>query len=199
MTNFNNKEEILLGNNFKLFLNKKLGNGSFGEIYRGENIKTKKPIAIKCEKVKEDHLSLLKTEISILNFLQGGIGIPKIYEFISSLKYNFMIFELLGLNLDELFKICKKNFSKETILSLGLQMLNRIEFIHSRHIIHRDIKPGNFLIGSGKNNSTVYICDFGLSRRFRDKKTGAHIPYKNEKKKTSDYLYDTVERWGKSF
>ena len=62
MTNFNTKEEISLGKNYKLFLNKKLGNGAFGDLYRGENISTKKPIAIKCEKVKEDHLSLLKTE-----------------------------------------------------------------------------------------------------------------------------------------
>ena len=192
MTNFNTKEEISLGKNYKLFLNKKLGNGAFGDLYRGENISTKKPIAIKCEKVKEDHLSLLKTEISILNFLQGGIGIPKIYEFISSPKYNFMIFELLSLNLDELFRLCKKKFSTETILSLGLQMLNRIEFIHSRHIIHRDIKPENFLMGKGKKNSIVYLCDFGLAKRFRDKRTGIHIPYKDGKKFTGTLTYASI-------
>ena len=192
MTNFNTKEEITLGKNYKLFLNKKLGNGAFGDLYRGENIATKKPIAIKCEKMKEDHLSLLKTEVTILSFLQGGIGIPKIYEFITSSKYNFMIFELLGLNLDELFRICKKQFSKETILSLGLQMLNRLEFIHSRHIIHRDIKPENFLIGKGKKNSLIYLCDFGLAKRFRDKRTGMHIPYKDGKKFTGTLTYASI-------
>ena len=192
MTNFNTKEEITLGKNYKLFLNKKLGNGAFGDLYRGENISTKKPIAIKCEKMKEDHLSLLKTEVTILSFLQGGIGIPKIYEFITSSKYNFMIFELLGLNLDELFRICKKQFSKETILSLGLQMLNRLEFIHSRHIIHRDIKPENFLIGKGKKNSLIYLCDFGLAKRFRDKRTGMHIPYKDGKKFTGTLTYASI-------
>ena len=192
MTNFNTKEEITLGKNYKLFLNKKLGNGAFGDLYRGENISTKKPIAIKCEKMKEDHLSLLKTEVTILSFLQGGIGIPKIYEFITSSKYNFMILELLGLNLDELFRICKKQFSKETILSLGLQMLNRLEFIHSRHIIHRDIKPENFLIGKGKKNSLIYLCDFGLAKRFRDKRTGMHIPYKDGKKFTGTLTYASI-------
>jgi serine/threonine protein kinase len=192
MTNFNTKEEITLGKNYKLFLNKKLGNGAFGDLYRGENISTKKPIAIKCEKMKEDHLSLLKTEVTILSFLQGGIGIPKIYEFITSSRYNFMIFELLGLNLDELFRICKKQFSKETILSLGLQMLNRLEFIHSRHIIHRDIKPENFLIGKGKKNSLIYLCDFGLAKRFRDKRTGMHIPYKDGKKFTGTLTYASI-------
>ena len=61
-------------------------------------------------------------------------------------------------------------------------MIDRLEFIHSRHIIHRDIKPENFLMGKGKKNSIVYLCDFGLSKRFRDKKTGMHIPYQEGKK-----------------
>jgi casein kinase I family protein HRR25 len=92
-----------------------------------------------------------------------------------------MLFELLGPNIDELFHFCGKKFSLTTVLSLGLQMLNRIETIHSLHIIHRDIKPENFLIGKKDKLSTVYLCDFGLSKRFRDQKTGNHIPYKNNK------------------
>jgi serine/threonine protein kinase len=90
-----------------------------------------------------------------------------------------MIFELLGINLDVLFHLCNKKFTNNTTIALGLQIIERLEFIHSRHIIHRDIKPDNFLIGKGKNDSIIYICDFGLSKRFRDKKTGLHIPYKN--------------------
>ena len=93
------KEEIIIYNNFKLYFNKKLGSGAFGEIYKGEEISTHKDLAIKCETVQENKLSLLKTEIEILTYLKGTKGIPKIYLHLFSKKYNFMFLELLGPNL----------------------------------------------------------------------------------------------------
>jgi serine/threonine protein kinase len=181
MKNRHKTEELSLAKNYKLFLNRKLGHGAFGEIYKGEEISTHKKIAVKCETVQEKKSSTLKKEIEILRYLRGIQGIPKLYLYIFSKSYNFMLFELLGPNIDELFHFCGKKFSLTTVLSLGLQMLNRIETIHSLHIIHRDIKPENFLIGKKDKLSTVYLCDFGLSKRFRDQKTGNHIPYKNNK------------------
>ena len=192
MSYFLSNEELSLGKDYKLYLGKKLGCGAFGVIYKGINTINEKNIAIKCEKIKKANTLLLKNETEILNYLQNGIGIPKLYNYIQTPKYNFMIFEFLGPNLNELYHLRDKNFSRNTILSLGLQMLNRIEFLHSRHIIHRDIKPENFLMGKGKKNSIVYICDFGLSKRFRDRKTGAHIPYKNGKKFTGTPCYASI-------
>ena len=181
MKSRNKKEELILTKNYKLFLNCKLGNGAFGEIYKGEEISTHKKIAIKCETVQENKSSQLKSEIEILRYLRGIPGIPKLYLYIFSKTHNFMLFELLGPNIDELFHFCNKKFSLPTVLSLGLQMLNRIEKIHSLHIIHRDIKPENFLVGKKDKISTIYLCDFGLAKRFRDKTTGNHIPYNNKK------------------
>ena len=186
------KEEIIIYNNFKLYFNKKLGSGAFGEIYKGEEISTHKDLAIKCETVQENKLSLLKTEIEILTYLKGTKGIPKIYLHLFSKKYNFMFLELLGPNLNELFHFCNKKLSLPTVLSIGLQMLDRIESIHSLHIIHRDIKPENFLIGKKDKINTIYLCDFGLAKRFRDNKTGNHIPYKTKKKFTGTPAFASV-------
>ena len=145
MFSYKFNEVVSLGKSYKLYINKKLGNGACGDVCKGENISSGKKIAIKCEQVRKDHSSLLKSEIDILDYLQGGKGIPKIYDFIQTPKYNFMIFELLGPNIGELYQFCDKKFSKNTILSLALQMLDLIEFMHSRHIIHRDIKSRKFL------------------------------------------------------
>ena len=70
--------------------------------------------------------------------------------------------------------------------------LQRVEFVHSRHFLHRDIKPDNFLIGIGKKQHYVYIIDFGLAKRFRDPKTGEHIPYRDGKNLTGTARYASV-------
>lgn len=58
--------------------------------------------------------------------------------------------------------------------------ISRIEYIHSRDWVHRDVKPANFVMGTGKNNDFVNIIDFGLAKKFRDPRNGQHIPYKQE-------------------
>ena len=99
--------------------------------------------------------------------------------------------ELLGPSLEDLFDICHNKFSLKTILSLGDQMLCRIEFLHSMNLIHRDIKPDNFLMGLNENKSTVYICDFGLCKMFKDQ-NGQHIPFKEGKSLTGTSRYASI-------
>ena len=74
-------------------------------------------------------------------------------------------------------------------------MIERIEYVHSKGYIHRDIKPGNFLVGRGENKSTIYIIDFGLSKAYINKDTGEHIPYKDGKGLTVIYYNNFIYKY----
>ena len=183
--------EIPIGDSYKLDARKKLGSGAFGDIYLGKNIKLNEEVAIKLEPIKAKHPQLFY-ESKLYMALQGGIGIPKIHWCGSQGNYNILIMDLLGPSLEDLFNYCKRKFTLLTSLMIIDQMLSRIEFIHSRNFIHRDVKPDNFLIGRGNKKVQIYAIDFGLAKKFRDSKSGMHIPYKDGKNLTGTARYASV-------
>jgi casein kinase 1/casein kinase 1 epsilon len=99
-----------------------------------------------------------------------------------------MVMECLGRNLEQIFQNQNYNFSLKTICLLAEQMFSRIEFFHSKNFIHRDIKPENFIMGTLENNKNVYLIDFGLAKRFKNK-NGLHIPYRDGKNLTGTLRY----------
>ena len=181
------ENEKIFDKNFTIIVNKQLGKGGFGQLFLGRCIKYNSYIAIKVEEnTTKSHLEL---EYEIIKELQGSEGIPKIFRFKNGHRHNYVVMELLGKSLDKLFSDCKKQFSYKTIFQIGYQMFQRIEYIHSKGFIHRDIKPGNFLLGREKNENKIYLIDFGLSKRYLDKNTGRHSPYKDGKGLTGTARY----------
>ena len=162
---------------------RKIGSGSFGDIYLAINISNGEEVAVKLEPVKARHPQLLY-ESKLYKILQGGAGIPHIRWFGPAKDYNAMVMELLGPSLEDLFNFCSRRLTMKTVLMLADQMLGDIEYVHSKNFVHRDIKPDNFVMGIGRHCNKVYVIDFGLAKKFRDSRTRAHIPYREDKNLT---------------
>lgn len=155
---------------------KKIGAGSFGEIYYGEDRKTGKGVAIKIEQLKTQ-VPQLSAESKIYNILSGGANVCKLYYFGIEIKTCAMVIDFLGKSLESVRIECGGRLSVKTVLMLADQMISSLQFLHSRNLIHRDIKPDNFMMGIKETSNQIYVIDFGLAMFYRDPKTNVHIPY----------------------
>ncbi len=202
------KKDKKLYANDKFILNgiyriiKMVGCGAFGEIHLAYDVNMKALRAIKFEMANHKNPQL-KHEYSVLEQLnkheaglKGGetfTGVPKVYYFDRlEHKYNFMVMEFLGPSLGDLFQLKERNFGMETVLMLAIQVLSRIEYIHEKGFLHRDIKPENFVIGLNDKSNLVYLIDYGLSKRYKDKNSGQHIPYRENKQLVGTVRYASV-------
>ena len=176
----------------KLFLSKyipiqKIGEGAFASVYKAQG--GEELVAIKFEN-RSNEYEFLEEEAIMMRYLKGP-QIPLIKSFGKNMEYNIMAMELLGDSLEFNLNI-KKKFSVKTTAMIGYQILNVLEFIHDRHIIHRDIKPDNFLMGYKEKNAVLYLLDFGLAKKFRSSKTLMQYPYVRKKKMTGTARYASI-------
>lgn len=161
----------LINKKYKII--KKIGNGSFGNIYKGMNILTTQYVAIKMEN-KENDFDTLKNETKMLMHLSEYHFIPKVKYFGIENNKNILVMDLLSINLYQLLILNNNDATSnyEKIIKYGIQMIEIIKCVHSKGILHRDIKPENFMI-SKNNEENLYLIDFGLSRFYL--KNNKHI------------------------
>ena len=149
-----------------------IGKGAFGRIYSTIRLEDKSVFAMKTE-IKNPLRKLLENEAFSL-FNLKGLGIPDLISFGHTKKYNILIETLLDKSLYELFIKSKKPCDLINTCLIAIQLIERLEWIHSKNIVYRDVKPENFMIGL-KDPNIIYVVDFGLCKKYRSSKTGKHI------------------------
>jgi serine/threonine protein kinase len=167
----------LINNKYKII--NEIGKGSFGTIYKGENIRTREKVAIKVEAI-EHGTYLLKNESIIYRYLNNMAGIPSVKWFGKDDDNYYMVINLLGKSLQNI-KDTIGCFTLHDALKIGIYLINLIQNIHEKGLVHRDIKPENFLFGVD-DTSKIYIIDFGFCKSYVG--NDAHIPMK----KTSNLI-----------
>jgi serine/threonine protein kinase len=156
---------VILLNKYKII--EEIGSGSFGKVFKAHSLKNKSEIAIKIQYT--DVANVLKNEAKIYKYLKDTMIVPKIKNYGSENSFNFLVLDLLGKNLID----CMSTLSKKEWLTTMVKMIDIMEILHSKKIIHRDIKPDNFVFCREKKE--LFIIDFGLSIYYNDK------DYKNDK------------------
>ena len=161
---------------FKYKLLESIGEGSFGKVYKGQNVFTQEKVAVKIEKITAKK-KMLKHETIICKHLDSINGVPNVRWFGKESDFLYTVYDLLGKDL-VYYKSLNGVFSRENINKIANQLLTCLEFIHNKDILHRDIKPDNILFDSFKTEK-LFIIDFGLSKKY--KINNKHISHRDNK------------------
>ncbi|KAJ7510437.1 kinase-like protein [Mycena galericulata] len=181
----------IVGSHYRV--GKKIGEGSFGVVFEGTKMLANTPVAIKFEPRKSD-APQLRDEFRSYRTLNGTPGVPQVHHFGQEGLHNVLVIDLLGPNLEDLFDMCGRKFTVKTVCMAAKQMVTRVQAIHEKSLIYRDIKPDNFLIGvpGTKNANTIHVIDFGMAKHYRDPKTKVHIPYRERKSLSGTARYMSI-------
>ncbi|KAL6884276.1 casein kinase 1, delta subunit [Trichoderma longibrachiatum] len=154
--------DILVNERYRLV--RKISQGGFGMVYSEVDLQSGTEVALKLTHTNDDY-DALKGENYTYEVLAGGVGIPHVMWFGEECEYYVLVHELLGPSLEDLFDYCDQKFSLKTVLLIADQAISRIEYIHSKNVLHRDVKPSNFLMGVGRRGNILYAIDFEQSWR----------------------------------
>lgn len=193
------KDQFIIDKKYKI--QKRVGYGSFGQVFIAGFKNSKDRVAIKVEEVKEGDVHhtqvLLKKEGEVMKSLQGKLPIPKVYDSDyypeESGNYFFLSMDYMGMNLNELLgREVNKKFSIETCLNITTQMIRTLKLLHGEGYVHRDIKPDNFLIGPTETTKNqVYLLDYGLTVKYR-MDDGTHVEKREEQGMVGTGFYASI-------
>ena len=196
--------ELIIGGKYRI--GKKIANGAFGQLRLAKDTHYGDDLAVKLEPVNSK-IPQLFLEFEFYKKLGEDYALPKVHYFGKCGRYNAMVLDLLGPNLEDLFNLCGRKFSTKTVVMIAIQLLKRIEKIHehglvyrlqidnsshfkfSKHLQRRDIKPENFLVGrtAKMKENVIHSVDFGLAKPYLDSETNRHVPFAEHRSITGDY------------
>ncbi|KIJ17893.1 hypothetical protein PAXINDRAFT_130380 [Paxillus involutus ATCC 200175] len=167
------------------WLETRLGSGYSGSIFRAHNVFSGEFVALKVQDVNHE-CPTNRYEEYIYPLLQGGEGMPQLFASGVHGKWHYLVISLLGLSLDNIYRNNgKKPLDLRSVCSIAIQMISRLQTMHNREVLHRDIQLGNCVIGLTPNETMIYMIDFGFSKRYIDAVSRRHIP---DSKQRRDFL-----------
>jgi casein kinase I homolog HRR25 len=178
---------LSISNNYKFI--KKLGKGSFGEVYL---VNDRSGNEYACKTEINNTKNRLKGEFFIYKrfAIRELECVPKIRGYFETPEYNLLIMQLLGKGLDVVFEESNNKIDVGTVMKIGVTIISHLEKIHRIGIIHRDIKPNNFMFGINDETDDLYVMDFGLSKRWY--MNGNHIEYKTGRSMIGTARYASI-------
>ncbi len=162
----------IINNKYKIL--ERIGEGAFGSIYRGQNIRTLELVAIKIEAICNE-TKLLKNESTVYQYLNNIDGIPSVKWFGKDETNYYMVLPLLGESLQTI-KNKRDCFSLKLVLQIGIHIVELLKTIHEKGLVHRDVKPDNFLLGLHSDSKRIFMIDFGFCKSYLF--DGKHVPLK---------------------
>jgi casein kinase 1 len=191
VTKQTDSDKLFILINDTYILGRKIGSGTFGQVYLGRHQHKGTKVAIKLEPL-DNRNHILQHEYQVYKDIYNpNAGICKCHYFGLEDDYAVLVVDLLGKSLGSLFAKCGGSFSLKTVLMLADQMISRLEYLHENNYIHRDLKPDNMMIGRDHLNNQIFLIDYGLAKKYRDN-NNRHISWKEGGKMVGTARYASL-------
>nr|CAH8829476.1 unnamed protein product [Trichobilharzia regenti] len=143
----------------------KIGEGTYGKVYKARNRETHEVVALKRVRLENDDEGIPSSafrEICLLKELKHK-NIVRLFDVLLSDSRLTIVFEYCDQDLKKYFDSCNGEIDQNTVKLFMFQLLRGLQFCHSHNVLHRDLKPQNLLIN---DNGELKLADFGLARAY---------------------------------